>query len=135
MILCISMLSVEISPFSFLIVLIWFFSLFSWWDGLMVCLFHLSSQRTSFYFCWFSLLTPLFLFHLFLLLFLWFISFYWLWGSSFLIFLVALGARVGYLFYVSLVSWGKLVLLKTFLLLNKKLFLKILVYKFRGWYG
>ena len=49
MILCISVLSVVISPFSFLILLIWFFSFFfKWWVWLMVCLFYLPSQRTSF---------------------------------------------------------------------------------------
>ena len=37
MILCISVLSVVISPFSFLNLLIWFFSLFFWWVWLMVC--------------------------------------------------------------------------------------------------
>ena len=38
MIFCISLLSVMISPFSFLIVLTWFFSLFPWWVWLMICL-------------------------------------------------------------------------------------------------
>ena len=56
MILCISVLSVVSSPFSFLILLIWFFSPFvSWWVWLMVCQFYLSSQRTSFWFYWFLL--------------------------------------------------------------------------------
>ena len=40
MILCISVLSVVISPFSFLILLIWFFSFVSWWVWLMVCQFY-----------------------------------------------------------------------------------------------
>ena len=55
MILCISVLSVVISPFSFLILLIWFFLFVSWWVWLMVCQFYLSSQRTSFWLCWFLL--------------------------------------------------------------------------------
>ena len=66
MILCISVFSVVISPFSFLILLIWFFSLVSWWVWLMVCQFYLSFQRTSFRLCWFLLWSLLFLLHLFL---------------------------------------------------------------------
>ena len=50
MILCVSVLSVMISPFSFLILLIRFLSLCFW---LMVCQFYLSSQRASFWLCWF----------------------------------------------------------------------------------
>ena len=70
MILCVSVLSVVISPFSFLILLIWFFplcflmSLAIW---LMVCQFYLSFQKTSFWFYWFLLWSLLFLLHLFLL--------------------------------------------------------------------
>ena len=66
MILCISVFSVVISPFSFLILLIWFFSLcflMSLANGLQ---FYLSFQRTSFWFCWFLLWSLLFLLHLFL---------------------------------------------------------------------
>ena len=54
MILCISVLSVVISSFSFLILLIWFFFV-SWWVWLMLCQFYLSFQRTSFWLCWFLL--------------------------------------------------------------------------------
>ena len=45
----------------------WFdFSPFvSWWVWLVVCQFYLSSQRTSFWLCWFSLWSLLFLLHLF----------------------------------------------------------------------
>ena len=52
MILCISVLSVVISPFSFLILLIWFFSLCVLMR-LMGCQLYLSFQRTSFWLCWF----------------------------------------------------------------------------------
>ena len=47
---CISVLSVVISPFSFLILFVWFFSLFSCWLWLIVCLFYLSSQEPAFSF-------------------------------------------------------------------------------------
>ena len=45
---CISALPVVTSPFSFIILLIWFFSFFSWWVWLKVSQLCLSSQRTSF---------------------------------------------------------------------------------------
>jgi len=48
-----SVLSVVISPFSFLILLFDFSPFVSWWVWLMVCQFYLSSQRTSFWLCWF----------------------------------------------------------------------------------
>ena len=65
MILCISVLSVVISPFSFLILLIWFFSV-SWWVWLMVCQFYLSFKEPAFGFVDFFLWYLLFLLHLFL---------------------------------------------------------------------
>ena len=63
MILCITVLSVVISPFSFQC--FWFdFSLFvSWWVWLMVCQFYLSFQRTSFGLCRFLLWSLLLLLH------------------------------------------------------------------------
>ena len=124
MILCISVLSVVISPFSFLILLIlffYFFFFFFWWVWLMICLLYLSSQEPAFSFvdfcyspaCLFSFISALIFMISFLLL---------TWGSSFLLFLVALGVKLGHLFDVSLFSWGKLVLpwnfLLTLLLLN-----------------
>ena len=116
MILCISGLSVLISPFSFLILLIWFFSLcflMSLANGLLI-LFILSKNQLlallifdMVSFVSFSFISALVLMISFLLLTL---------GSSFLLFLVALGVKLGYLFDFSLVSWGKLALLWTFLL-------------------
>ena len=114
MILCISVLSVVISPFSFLILLIWFFSLFflmSLANGLSILFIFSKNQLvvllifTILSFVSFSLFyAPIFMISFLLLT----------WGSSFLIFLFALGVKLGYLFEFSLVSWGKLVLLWTF---------------------
>ena len=114
MILCISVLSVVISPFSFLILLICFFSLcflMSLANGLSI-LFILSKNQLlallSFAmvsFVSFSFISAL----IFKILF-----FYWPWGSSFLPFLVALGVELGYLFDFFLLSWDKPVLLWTF---------------------
>ena len=122
MILCISVLSVVISPFSFLILLIWFFSLcflMSLANDLSI-LFILSKNQllallifAMVSFVSFAFISALIFKISFLLL---------TWGSSFLPFLVALGVELDYLFDFSLVSWGKLVLLWTFplalLLLN-----------------
>ena len=116
MILCISVLSVVISPFSFLILLIWFFSLFflmSLANGLSVLFFFSKNQLlvllifAIFSFVSFSFISSLIFMISFLLLTLEFLI------SSFL---VALGAKLGYLFDFSLVSWGNLVLPWTFLL-------------------
>ena len=122
MILCISVLSVVISPFSFLILLIWFFSLcflMSMANGLSILFVFSNNQHLALLsfdmvsFVTFSFISALFFKIYFLLLTL---------GSSFLLVLVALGAELGYLFDISLVSWGRLVLLWTFplalLLLN-----------------
>ena len=43
-----------------------FFPFVSWWVWLMVSQFYLTSQRTSFWLCWFLLWSLLFLLHLFL---------------------------------------------------------------------
>ena len=54
-ILCISALSVATSPFSFLILLIWFY--FSWWVWLKVCQFYLLKEPAfsfiKLYYCFF----------------------------------------------------------------------------------
>ena len=107
MILCISVLSVVISPFSFLILLIWFFSLF----------FHetislgnlLKEQAFSFVDFCYSLLCFFFTYFC--------PNFYAFFPSTnpgvLPLFLVALAVKLGYLIFF-LVFWGKLVLLWTF---------------------
>ena len=114
MILCISVWSVVISPFSFLILLIWFFSLcflMSLANGFSI-LFILSKNQVlallifaMVSFASFAFISALIFKLSFLLLTL---------GSSFLPFLVALGVELGYLFDFFLVSWGMPVLLWTF---------------------
>ena len=123
MILCISVLSVVISPFSFLILLIGFFSLFflmSLANGLSILFIFSKNQLLVLLifaiasFASFSFISALIFMIYFLLLTLGFFI------SSF--FLVALDFKLGYLFIFSLVSWGKLILPWTFplamLLLN-----------------
>ena len=108
MILCISVLSVVISPFSFLIVLIWFFSLcflMSLANALSI-LFNFSKNQ----------LLVLLIFSVVSFVSFAFISALIFKISSFLPFLVALGVELGYLFDFFLVSWGKPVLLWTFLI-------------------
>ena len=107
MILCISVLSVVISPFSFPILLIWFFSLcflMSLANGLSI-LFILSKNQllallifAVVSFVCFAFISALIFKISFLLLTL---------GSSFLRFLVALGVELGYLFDFFLVSLGR----------------------------
>ena len=120
MILCISVLPVV--TFSFLILLIWFFSLFPWWVWLVVCLLYLSSQRTSFWFVDFCYSLLCFFFIYFCSNFYDFFPSYQPWGSSFLLFLVASGVNLDCFFDLSLISCCKLVLLWNFplavLLLN-----------------
>ena len=111
MILCTSMLSVVISPFSFLIL---FYSSFfldesgQWFD---YCIYLLKESAFSFVDFCYSLLCFFFTyFHS---------DFNYFFPSTnfgFLLFLVALSINLDYLFDVSLVSWGKFVLLWTFLL-------------------
>ena len=117
MILCISMLSVVISPFSFPILLIWFFSFFflmSLASGFSILFIFLRNQFLillifAIVSCVsFSFISALCFMIYFLLLTLGFCIF------SFS--LVILSGKFGYLFDVSLVSWGKLVMLWTFLL-------------------
>ena len=119
MILCISVLSVVISPFSFLILLIWFFSLFflmSLANGLSILFIFPKNQLWALLifamvsFVSFAFISALIFKICFLLLNLLFKI------IVALLFLVALGVKVGYLFDVSLVSWGRLLLLWTFLL-------------------
>ena len=115
------MLSVVISPYLFLILLIWFFFLFFMMNlaNDLSILFIISKNQLLVLlifaivsFVSFSFISAL-IFISFLLLTL---------ESSFLLFLAALGVKLGYLFDFSLISWGKLVLLWTFplalLLLN-----------------
>ena len=122
MILCIFVLSVVISPFSFLILLIWFLSLFflmSLANSLSILFIFSNNQLlvllifTIVSFVSFSFISALLFTISFLLLTLGFLI------SSFLL---GFGVKLGYLFDFSLVSWGKLVLLWTFplalLLLN-----------------
>ena len=74
MILCISAVSVVTSPFSFLILLIWVFSLFfliSLANGLS---FLFIFSKNQLYFYWSLLSFPSFLFHLFVIWSLWFLS-------------------------------------------------------------
>ena len=120
MILCISVLSVVISPFSFLILLVGFFSLcflMSLANGLSIYL--LKEPAFSFVDFCYGLLS-FFAFISALIFFI--ISFLRHWGSSFLLFLVVLAVKLDYLFNFPLISRGKLVLLWTFslalLLLN-----------------
>ena len=106
MIFCISVVSVVISPLSFLILFIWVLSLFfliTLAKGLSI--FFLSSQKTM------SCFIDLFYFLISTLFPLWsllFPSFCWL-------FLIILGCRLGCLFETFLISWGRPVLLWTFL--------------------
>ena len=114
MILCISVLSVVISPFSFLILWIWFFSLYflmSLANGLSI-LFILSKNQllallisAMISFVSFAFISALSFKISFLLLTL---------GFFISPFLVALGVELGYLFGFFLVSWGVPVLLWTF---------------------
>ena len=113
MILCISVLSVVISPFSFLILLIWFFSLCFLMSlaNVLSILFFLSKNQlfvllicAMVTFVSFAFISAQILDIYFLLLTLgFFISSY----------IVASGVELGYLFDFSLVSWGMLVLLWT----------------------
>ena len=111
MVLCISVLSVVISPFSFLILLIWFFSLFSWWVWLWFIYFIYLLKKPAFSFIDFCCGLLCFSFIYFCP------NFYDFFPSTnpgvLRFFLVALGVELGYLFDFSLVSWGKLVLLWT----------------------
>ena len=112
MILCISVLSVVISPFSFLILLIWFFSLcflMSLANDLSI-LFILSKNFGFVDFCYglfvsFAFISSLIFKISFLLLTLGFFT------SSFS---SCFSCRVSYLFDFFLVSWGMPVLLWTF---------------------
>ena len=122
MILCISVLSVVISPFSFLILLIWFFSLIflmSLANGLSILFIFSTNQFLVLLifaivsFVSFAFISALNFVISFLLLNLgFFISFF---SGCF-------SWELGYLFDLSPVSWGRLVLLWTFplamLLLN-----------------
>ena len=129
-ILCISMLSVVIFQFSFIILLIWFISLFFLMslanNGFSILFIFAKNQQLIDQpvllifdiglFVSFSFISALIFMISFPLLMLgFFISF-------FFFFIVALGAKLRYLFYFSLVPWGELVLLWTFplvlLLLN-----------------
>ena len=110
MILCISVLSAVISPFSFLILLIWFFSLcflISLANGLSILLIFSKNQLLALLifamvsFVSFAFISALIFKISFLLL-------------NLLPSLVALGVELGYLFDFFLVSWGKPVLLWTF---------------------
>ena len=110
MILCISVLSAVISPFSFLILLIWFFSLcflISLANGLSILLIFSKNQLLALLifamvsFVSFAFISALIFKISFLLL-------------TLLPSLVALGVELGYLFDFFLVSWGKPVLLWTF---------------------
>ena len=104
MILCISVLSVVISPFSVLILLIWFFShclLVSLANGLSNLFIFSKNQLLALLifamvsFVSFAFISALIFKISFLLL---------IWGSSFLPFLVALCVELGYLFDFSSVS-------------------------------
>ena len=111
MILCVSVLSVVISPFSFLILLVGFFSLFflmSLANGLSL-LFIFSNNQLLVLLIF--AIDPLFLFHLF------HSDFHDVFPSTnfgflhFSFFLVDLVVKLGYLFDVSLASGDKVVLL------------------------
>ena len=109
-----SVLSVVTSPFSFLTLLILIFLPFfldesGQWFVYFVYLF----KESAFSFVDFCYSLFCFFFIYFCPNFMTF-SFYKPQGSSFLLFLVALGIKLGYLFDFSLVSWDKLVLLWTF---------------------
>ena len=114
MILCISVLSVVISPFWFLILLIWFFSLcflMSLANGLSILfIFSKTELLALVIFAMVSLVSFAFISTLIFK-----ISFLLLtWGSSFLPSLIALGVELGYLFDFFLVSWGRPVMLWIF---------------------
>ena len=114
MILCISVLSVVIFPFSFLILLVWFFSLcflMSLANGLSILFIFSKNQLLA------LLIFPMvsFVSSAFICARIFKISFLLLTlRFSFLPFLVALGVALGYLFDFFLVSWGMPVLLWTF---------------------
>ena len=113
MILCISVLSVVISSF-FIILLIWFspFFLMNLANGLSILFIFSKNQLLVLLI--FAIVSFVSFSFISALIFMIFFSFYSPWGSSFLLFLVALGVPLGYLFDFSLVSWDKLVLLWTF---------------------
>ena len=106
MILCISALSVIISPFSFLILLIWGLSLFWGMSLNKICQFRLSSQRTSFLAL---LIFATVSFIYFSLIFI--ISF-----PLLFFFLVCLATKSGCWFDIFLIFWARLVLPWTSLL-------------------
>ena len=114
MILCTSVLSVVISPFSFLILLIWFSSLcflMSLANGLSILFIFSKNQLLALLiFAMVSLVSFAFISALIFK-----ISFLWKkWGSSFLPSLIALGVGLGYLFDFFLVSWARPVMLWIF---------------------
>ena len=100
MILCISVISVVIYPLSFLI-LFGFFLFFSWWAWLKIYQFYLSFQKNSSWFhefsclCLYSIIFPDF--------------YHFLLSADFVLFLflIPLGDRLGWLFEIHLVSWGR----------------------------
>ena len=114
MILCFSVLSTVISPFSFLILLIWLFShffLMSLANGLSIL--FIFSKNQLFVLLIFAMVSFVSFAYISALIFK--ISFLLLtWGFPFLPFLVALGVELGYLFDFFLVSWSMPVLLWTF---------------------
>ena len=120
MILCISVLSVVISPFSFLILLIWFFSLcflMSLANGLSI-LFIVSRNQ----------LLALLIFAMVS-----FVTFAFLCALNFKMYFLLLTLGLGYLFDFFLVSWGKHVLLWTFplaLLLQCPIGLRLVCFHF-----
>ena len=114
MILCISVLSVVISPFSFQFCWFDFSPFVSWWVWLMVCQFYLSSQRTSFWL--FDFCYGLFCFFCIYFALIFKISFLLLTQGFFLSsFSSCFRCRVRLFIWLFLfVSWGKPVLLWTF---------------------
>ena len=107
------MVSVVISPLSFLIVFIWILSLFfsmSLLKGLLICL---SFQRTSSWICWSLELCFYFLCHLILLWSWLFTSFYLPWAVFVFVPRVRVFVSLGYLFELFLFFLGRHVSLWT----------------------
>ena len=107
-----SSVTVEISPFSFLILFIWvFLSLVSLARCLSISFTFSKNQLLVFFiffYCFFE-----FLFYCFPLWSLWFPSCCWLWVSFVLLFLILLGGRLSCWFEIFLFFWGRPVLLWT----------------------
>ena len=101
--------SCNFSPFLFMILLIWAFSLFSWWAWLKICQFCLFFKEPAFS----SLIFFLLFFSLYFIYFYSDLDFLPLSGFCLFLILLLFCVKLGCLFEVFLVSWGKFVLFRT----------------------